>query len=93
MAAELQRDTSLRLPPLTDIDVQGMLRSLRGSPLLFGYRGSPPVDTDALADVLTRVSRLAESLPELAELDCNPVIASSSGALVVDVKLRLAPPS
>jgi acetate---CoA ligase (ADP-forming) len=93
MAAELQRDTSLRLPPLTDIDVQEMLRSLRGSPLLFGYRGSPPVDTDALADVLTRVSRLAESLPELAELDCNPVIASSSGALVVDVKLRLAPPS
>jgi acetate---CoA ligase (ADP-forming) len=93
VAAELQRDTSLRLPPLTDVDVQEMLRSLRGSPLLFGYRGSQPVDTAALADVLARVSRLAETLPELAELDCNPVIASPSGALVVDVKLRLAPTS
>ena len=93
VAAELQRDTSLRLPPLTDVDVHDMLTSLRGSPLLFGYRGSAPVDADALADVLGRVGRLAESLPELAELDCNPVIASAAGALVVDVKLRLAAPS
>ena len=52
-AAELQHDTTLRIPPLTDVDLQEMLRSLRCSPLLFGYRNSPPVDTDALADVLT----------------------------------------
>ena len=43
--------------------------------------------------MLARVSQLAEALPELAELDCNPVIASASGAVVVDVKLRLAPAS
>ncbi len=93
VAAELQRDTALRLPPLTDVDVHEMLGSLRGSPLLFGYRGSLPVDTEGLADVLTRVSQLAEALPELVELDCNPVIASPSGAVVVDVKLRLEPAS
>ena len=48
---------------------------MRAAPLLLGHRGSPPVDTAALADVLLRVSRLADDLPEVAELDLNPVIA------------------
>ena len=65
------------------------MRSLRGSPLLFGFRNSDPVDVDALADLISRIGLLAEEVDEIAELDCNPVVVSPDGALVVDAKLRL----
>ena len=68
------------------------MRSLRSSPLLFGYRGTPETDVAALEDLLLRVGRLAEIVPEVAEMDCNPVIVSAAGALALDVKVRLAPP-
>ena len=87
---ELLGDHCLRLAPLTDVDVDEMLGGLRGSPLLTGYRGRPPVDTGALADVLHRVSRLVGDLPEVVELDCNPVLATSSGAVVVDARARVS---
>jgi acyl-CoA synthetase (NDP forming)/GNAT superfamily N-acetyltransferase len=90
-AAELQRDVILRIPPLTDVEIDGMAKSLRSSPLLFGYRHTPPVDAAALRDLLARIGRLAEDLPEVADLDCNPVIVSPDGVIVVDAKLRLAP--
>jgi hypothetical protein len=84
-------DRAFRLLPLTDLDATAMWRSLRGAPLLTGYRGSSTVDTGALEDLLQRVGRLAEDLPEVAELDLNPVLAGPGGVLAVDVKLRLAP--
>ena len=89
--AELLRDTALRIVPLTESDASEMIRSLRSSPLLFGFRGAPPVATAALEDVILRVGLLAERVPEIAELDCNPVVVSAAGAIVVDVKVRLAP--
>ena len=88
-AAELHRDTALAVPPLTDADIDRLLRSLRGSPLLFGFRNSDPVDVDALADLISRIGLLAQDVDEIAELDCNPVVVSRDGALVVDAKLRL----
>jgi acetate---CoA ligase (ADP-forming) len=91
VAAELVRDTSLRIVPLTDVDAHRMVRSLRSSALLFGYRNSPPVDVAALEGLLLRIGRLAEEVPEVAELDCNPVVVSAAGAMVLDVKLRLTP--
>jgi acyl-CoA synthetase (NDP forming) len=66
-----------------------MWRSLRGAPLLTGYRGAPPVDVPALEDLLLRVARLAEDLPEVVELDLNPVLALPHGVAAVDAKLRL----
>jgi hypothetical protein len=60
--------------------------------LLFGYRGAPEVDVAALEDVVIRVGVLADALPEVAEMDCNPVIVSPQGATAVDVRVRLAPP-
>jgi acetyl coenzyme A synthetase (ADP forming)-like protein len=90
-AAELVRDTALRILPITDLDAGEMVHSLRTSPLLFGYRGSAPVDTGALEQLLLRVGRLADELPEVAEMDCNPVIVSPDAAIVVDVKIRLVP--
>jgi acyl-CoA synthetase (NDP forming) len=89
--AELLRDTALRIVPLTDVDASEMIRSLRTSPLLFGFRGAAPVDAAALEGVLLRVGLLAEHVPEIAELDCNPVVVSARGVTVVDVKVRLAP--
>ena len=93
VAAELIGDRALRVAPLTDQDAGDMVRSLRSSPLLFGYRGSRPVDVPALEDVLLRLSVLGQQLPELAELDLNPVIAGPDGIRVVDWRMRIAPPS
>lgn len=90
-AAELLGDRRVTLVPLTDVDAHELVRSLRSSPLLLGYRNSPACDVEALEDLLVRVSRLADDLPEVAELDCNPVVASPAGVVAVDVKVRLAP--
>jgi acetyl coenzyme A synthetase (ADP forming)-like protein len=90
-AAELVRDTALRILPITDLDAREMVRSLRTSPLLFGYRGSRPADVQALEQLLLRVGRLADELPEVAEMDCNPVIVLPDAVTVVDVKIRLVP--
>jgi acyl-CoA synthetase (NDP forming) len=90
VATELLKDRSFRVLPLTDLDAAELVRSLRSSPLLFGYRGSPRVDVAALEDVLQRVARLAGSVPELAELDLNPVIVSTDGAVAVDCRIRVA---
>ena len=93
--AELLRDTALQLVPVTDADAHDLVRSLRLSPLFFGYRGSEPVDVDALEDLLLRVSLIADHLPEVVELDANPVVVSAAGVAALDVKVRLeaAPPS
>jgi acyl-CoA synthetase (NDP forming) len=90
--AELVQDTALRILPLTDIDAHELIRALRGSALLFGYRNTPTMAVDALEDLLLRVGGLADAIPEVAELDCNPVIVSPTDATAVDVKIRLAPP-
>jgi acyl-CoA synthetase (NDP forming)/RimJ/RimL family protein N-acetyltransferase len=91
ITTDLLADRALRLLPLTDRDAAGMWRSLRGAPLLTGFRGGPAVDTAAVEDLLLRLGRLAEELPEVAELDLNPVLAGPDGVVAVDVKLRLAP--
>jgi acyl-CoA synthetase (NDP forming) len=86
---ELFADRALRLLPVTDRDAVEMWRGLRGAPLLTGYRGAPPADVDAVEDLIARLGRLAEDLPQVAELDLNPVIVHEAGLTVVDVKLRL----
>ncbi len=63
--------------------------SLRGAPLLLGARGRPPVDLDALADVVARVSQLAAAHPELVELELNPVLAGPAGVLALDARVVL----
>lgn len=91
VASDLLADRAFRLLPLTVEDAAAQIRSLRASPLLFGYRGAPECDVAALEDMLLRVAALAEDLPEIAEMDLNPVICSPDGAVAVDVKIRLAP--
>jgi acyl-CoA synthetase (NDP forming)/RimJ/RimL family protein N-acetyltransferase len=91
VATEVLGDHAARLTPLTDTDADSLIHEVHAAPLLLGYRGRPAVDTQALAGILLRVSRLADDLPELAELDLNPVIARPDGAHVVDARVRISP--
>jgi acyl-CoA synthetase (NDP forming) len=91
LGAELVGDRTIGVIPLTDRDATEMIHSLRSAPLLTGYRGSEPADLATLRELLLRVSQLAEQLPEVAELELKPVVASPSGATVVHARLRVAP--
>jgi acyl-CoA synthetase (NDP forming) len=90
---EILGDVRFRVAPLTDRDADELIHGIRGLPLLFGYRGHPPADLDALREVLLRISRLAVEVPEIAELDLNPVMAMSpgSGCRIVDARIRVKP--
>ena len=90
-ATEVHGDHVTRLTPLTDTDAEEMIHAVHATPLLAGDRGTPPADTAALADALLRVSRLADDLPEVSELDLNPVIARPDGVWCVDVRVRISP--
>ncbi len=92
LVSELLDDRAFRIVPLTDVDAHALLRSIRLSPLLFGYDGSPPVDERALVDLLCRVSALADAVPELAELELRPVVASATGVTVQRARVRLVSP-
>jgi acyl-CoA synthetase (NDP forming) len=90
---ELLKDVSFRLTPVSDTDAEEMIAKLRSCKLLEGYRGSPPGDREALIRVIQRVSALAELVPELRELDLNPVkvFEPGRGATAVDGRLRIGP--
>jgi acyl-CoA synthetase (NDP forming) len=88
--AELFRDQIWSLVPMTTEDARDLVSGLRSSALLTGYRGSAMVDLGALGEVLLRVARLAEDLPEVAELSLNPVVASPAGAMALDARVRVA---
>jgi acyl-CoA synthetase (NDP forming) len=91
---ELVRDVVFRLHPMTKHDIESMIEEVRAHPLLKGYRGSPPGDIPALQDLLARVSQLVTDVPELMEMDLNPVkiLAPGKGCVVVDARIRLANP-
>ncbi|MHA4774631.1 bifunctional acetate--CoA ligase family protein/GNAT family N-acetyltransferase [Streptomyces sp. MSC1_001] len=91
-ASELLGDMAHRLVPATDRDVADLVRSLRTAPLLFGWRGSAPVDTPALEEVLLRVSRLVDDHPEVVAVSLEPVVVAPRGLSVLGATVRLAPP-
>jgi acyl-CoA synthetase (NDP forming)/RimJ/RimL family protein N-acetyltransferase len=90
-AADVLGDRAARLTPLTDTDADELIHAVHAAPLLFGHGGAPPADAGALADTLLRVSRLADDLPEVAELDLSPVIARPDGVYAVGVRVRVSP--
>ncbi len=89
--AELIGEAQFRIAPLTDADAETLVTTGKAGRLVAGFRGAPPSDVAALADVVLRLSRLAEDFPEVAELDCNPVIGRPDGCVVVDARIRLRP--
>jgi len=88
---ELLRDISVRLTPLNAADAGEMVRGLKTYPLLAGFRGQPTRDAGALVDALLRVSALVEDLPQVMELDCNPIMVLEQGAVIIDARVRVAP--
>jgi acetyl coenzyme A synthetase (ADP forming)-like protein len=92
---EVLRDVTFRLAPLRHLSAVHMIESVKAFPLLQGVRGEPPSDLPALQEALERISQLALELPEVAELDLNPMIVRpvGSGVVAVDARVVLAPPS
>ena len=88
---EILKDVCFRVTPITDRDASEMVRSIRGYRLLEGYRGHPPADIAAIEDLLLRVARLVEEIPEIIELDLNPVFAlpPGRGCAIVDARIRV----
>jgi acyl-CoA synthetase (NDP forming) len=91
VATDVLGDHAAKLTPLTDVDARELIDSVKAAPLLYGHRGSAAVDLDSLADLLLRVSRMADEIPEVAELDLNPVIARADAVSPVDVRIRVVP--
>ncbi|MDR7508365.1 MAG: GNAT family N-acetyltransferase [Armatimonadota bacterium] len=87
---EVLRDVSVRLTPLGRDDARSMIEELKIAPVLRGFRGRPPMDVAALEDAILRVAALVEDLPQVVELDCNPIIVHPHGAAVVDARIRVA---
>jgi len=92
VATELLEDVAFRLAPLTDVEAREMVGATRGAALLRGYRGAPVADEPALVDLLLHVSRLAVEVPEVVELDLNPVRVhpAGEGAVALDARIRVA---
>jgi acyl-CoA synthetase (NDP forming) len=89
-ASELLGDTAHRLIPVTDRDATSLVRSIRTAPLLFGWRGSAPVDTAALEELMLRVSRLVHDHPEVVAVSLEPVVVAPRGLSVLGATVRLA---
>jgi acyl-CoA synthetase (NDP forming) len=90
---EILGDVCFRVTPLTERDAFEMVSGIRGSLLFVGYRGHPPADVGALEELLLRVARLVEEVPEINELDLNPVFAlpPGQGCRIVDARIGLKP--
>ncbi|HEU19118.1 MAG TPA: CoA-binding protein [Deltaproteobacteria bacterium] len=84
---EVFRDISRTMVPIDGIEAEKMLRELKMYPLLAGVRGEKPVDMESLIDILERLSFLAVTVPDLSELDVNPLIVSDRGCRAVDARM------
>ena len=88
---ELIGEAQFRLAPLTDLDAEELVTTGKAGRLVRGFRGGPAVSEEALVDLVLRLARLADDIPEIAELDLNPVIAFPEGCVAVDARVRVRP--
>ncbi|WP_426105722.1 GNAT family N-acetyltransferase [Massilia sp. TSP1-1-2] len=89
IAVEVMDDHAVALPPLNVVLARDMISRTRVAKLLAGYRNRAPADMDAIIHVLMQVSQMVADLPELVELDINPLLADSAGAIVLDARVRV----
>lgn len=87
--AELIGDAGLRIAPLTDVDARELVLEGKTGALVRGYRGKPAADSESVVDLLHRLSALGEDVPEVAELDLNPVFVGPDGCVAVDARVRV----
>ncbi len=88
---DLLGDRGYRAIPMSPLDAAELIDEPKSAPLLGGYAGEPPVDRDALADLLLRISTLVEDIPEVREVVCDPILASPDGVGVLNAQIRLGP--
>jgi acetyltransferase len=86
---EVLKDVVFELTPVTNVEAVQMLASIKGAALLKGVRGQAGVDQDALAEIILRLSQLVSDLPEIKEMDLNPVLAYEDQAVAVDARIRI----
>jgi len=88
---EVLKDVTFRVAPITAREAEEMIREIRSFPLLLGVRGEKPADLPALIESLQRLSQLATELPEVLEMDINPLIVrpAGEGAVAIDVRMSL----
>lgn len=90
--SELLGDVAYRLLPVTDRNAAELVRAIRAAPMLFGWRGAQPVDTDGLEELLLRLGRLVEDQPEISSVELEPVVVAPQGVSVLAASVRIAPP-
>ncbi len=90
--SELLGDIGHRLLPVTDRDAAALVRSIRAAPMLFGWRGARPADTDALEELLLRLGRLVDDHPGIAAVDLEPVVVAPRGVTVLSAAVTVAAP-
>ncbi len=90
---ELIGDVAFRINPVTDVDAREMISEVKSARLLDGYRGGPAGDVDAVTETILRISMLVDDVPEIAEMDLNPVKVAEpgQGVSVVDGRMRVRP--
>ena len=86
---EVMKDVSFGITPLTKRDAGEMIRSIKGYPLLNGFRGAPKIDVSNLESWLLKLSDFAQTYPEVKEFDLNPIFTYAQGAMVVDARIIL----
>ena len=90
-AVEVTADRAVGLPPLNMVLARDLISRTRISRLLAGYRGRPPADISAISRTLIQLSHLIADIPEIVELDINPLLADERGVLALDARMRVAP--
>jgi acetyl-CoA synthetase (ADP-forming) len=90
---EVLKDVTFRIAPITESDATEMITDVKAYPILKGYRGQPPADTDAIVKILLNTSKLVMDHPEIKELDLNPIMVYEKGAKTVDARIILESPS
>ena len=88
---ELLQDRAFRIPPLAEHDAQDMVREIKASPLLFGYRGSDIVDVGEVERILRRIAQLQHDVPQIRSLALPLVLAGEHGAAVLGASIRIEP--
>jgi acetyl-CoA synthetase (ADP-forming) len=86
---EILKDVTFRIAPIDKTDARSMITEIKSYPILKGYRGQQPVDEEAIVDVLLASSRLLMDLPQINQMDLNPIMAYNKGLSVVDARILL----
>ena len=89
IAVEVMNDHALALPPLNTVLAHDLISRTRVARLLAGYRNKPPADLDAVCWLLIKISQLVSALPEIVELDINPVLADAQGVIALDARIKV----